>query len=138
MTSLLELRVQGNKLTALPEQLGACKRLRSLNAGKNELTDMPGTLLQSLSCLRELHLCVPTHRRVRTRGSTHKLSRPRYQNKLTAVAPEIMYLPELRHLTLSKCVGGTRALTDRACLTPDVVACAATTSRACRMKPARS
>ena len=48
-----------------------------------QLSEFPGTLLSSLTALRELHL---------------------YQNGLTELAPEIMCLPDLEHLTLSKCV----------------------------------
>lgn len=58
LTSLVELRLQNNKLAELPVQLAACKRMRSLNAGKNNLTSIAAELLQSMTCLRELHLYV--------------------------------------------------------------------------------
>ena len=44
LTSLVELRLQNNKLVDLPPSMASCNRLRSLNAGKNEVCGCALTL----------------------------------------------------------------------------------------------
>ena len=91
-----------------------------------QISVLSGDLLQGMTCLRELHmfvalgfphvlcLCVCGCAAVCVRLALI-LIRPwpwacvpvrRYQNKITTLPPEIMCLPDLEHLTLSKCVGG--------------------------------
>lgn len=58
---LVELCVNGNRLRALPEEIGALTRLRTLEVRKNRLTRLPATLprlaaLTLLDC-RENGIC---------------------------------------------------------------------------------
>lgn len=61
---LLEVSVSSNKLRELPEELGALRRLRTLEARKNQLQRLPETLsrlgeLTLLDCRENSIRCTP-------------------------------------------------------------------------------
>ena len=49
MTTLRQLDVSGNRLTALPRELGRLVKLRSLLADNNLITSVPGALAHNAS-----------------------------------------------------------------------------------------
>jgi Leucine-rich repeat (LRR) protein len=43
-SSLVELDVQGNRITEIPPDIGRLSKLKALNVANNDLTDVPYTL----------------------------------------------------------------------------------------------